>query len=170
MSSEEFSENEDRGAEYLLELITRFEELISTGKNSFFDADELEEIVEYYIEKNNSKKSLQAIEFALGQYPFSTIFYLRKAQIFAATNQSQKALEILSYVESMEPSNAELFMTKGSIYSQMGLTDQAIENFKKAAENTDEIDEIYLAMAFEFENTFKFSDAIYYLKKAIAEN
>ena len=61
-------------------------------------------------------------------------------------------------------------MTKGSIYSQMGLTEQAIENYKKAAENAEDIDEIYLAMAFEFENTGKFDDAIFYLKKAISEN
>ena len=43
-------------------------------------------------------------------------------------------------------------------------TDQAIENYKKAADNAEELDEIYLAMAFEFENTAKFDDAIFYLK------
>ena len=45
MSSEEFSENEDRGAEYLLTLVGRFEEMIVNSKNYFFDADELEDIV-----------------------------------------------------------------------------------------------------------------------------
>src|ERR1017187_4832394 len=156
MSSEEFQEHENQFSQHLLILVDRFEEMVLNRKHYFFDAEELELIIDYYFEKNNAKKSLQAIDFAISQYPFSTVFFLRKAQILAATNQSQKALEILSYVESMEPSNTELYMTKGSIYSQMGLTEQAIENYKKAAENAEDVDEIYLAMAFEFENTNKF--------------
>ena len=93
--SEDFGENENKGAQYLLILVDRFEEMINNNKQYFFDAEELEEIIDYYFEKNNSKSALSANEFAKGKYPFSTVFFLRKAQIYAATNQSQKALEIL---------------------------------------------------------------------------
>ncbi|MCE3279110.1 MAG: tetratricopeptide repeat protein [Bacteroidetes bacterium] len=108
--SEEFGEseqNEPKGAKHILQLVDRYEEMVLNNKHYFFDSEQFEDIIDYYIDKNNPKKSLQVIEFAIGQYPFSTVFFLRKAQILAATNQSQKALEILSFVESMEPSNAE---------------------------------------------------------------
>src|SRR3972149_2334088 len=116
MSSEELGDGGEKGQEQL-KLVVRFEDMLNNGNQSFFDVEEFEDIIDYYFEKNDSNKSLQAIDFAINQYPFSTVFFLRKAQIYAAINQSQKALEILSYVESMEPSNTELFMTKGSIYS-----------------------------------------------------
>jgi len=163
-------EQENNEIPNLLLLIDRFEEMLINNKHYFFDATEFECIIDYYFDKNNIDKAVQSIDCALAQYPFSSVFYLRKAQMLAASNRSQKALEILSYVESIDPSNTELYMTKGSIYSQMGLTDQAIENYKKASENGESIDEIYLAMAYEYENSGRYDDAIFYLKKAIIEN
>ena len=76
--SEDFEENEHKGAKYLIQLVDRYEQMLADETQYFFDAEELEDIVEYYIEKNNTKKSLQAIEFAIGQYPFSTIFSIKK--------------------------------------------------------------------------------------------
>ncbi|HLC83108.1 MAG TPA: hypothetical protein VJI69_04695, partial [Bacteroidia bacterium] len=67
--SEDFGENENKGAQYLLILVDRFEEMINNNKQYFFDAEELEEIIDYYFEKNNSKRALSAIDFAIGQYP-----------------------------------------------------------------------------------------------------
>ncbi len=152
-------------------LAERFETLTKNGGSCFFDADEYEEIIDFYLDQNNLKMAEHATDIATRQYLFSVVFQLRKAQILGATEKSQEALAVLATAEMMEPSNPELFMTRGAIYSQMGLTEQAIENYKKAAIcDPEHADEVYLALAFEFENTSRFSDAIFYLKKAIEIN
>ena len=152
---------EERSDSDIDDLVRRFERMLESESSAFFDGHELEEIVEYYIDGNNSKRAFQAIDFALSRFPFATFFMLRQAQLLAVTNQTHKALEVLSRAENLEPGSDELFMTKGGIYSQMGLTDQAIENYRKALEYTEVPDEVYLNMAFEFENTGKTEDAIY---------
>ena len=65
--SEEFGENEHKGAQQILLLVDRFEEMIQNDKQYFFDSEEFEDIIDYYIDKNNPKKSLQVIEYAIGQ-------------------------------------------------------------------------------------------------------
>jgi tetratricopeptide (TPR) repeat protein len=160
--------NQDRDRE---ELVKRFEEMVNDGTLYFFESEDFEDIIDHYIDQNDHAKALNAIEIASRHYPYTVSFSLRKAQIFSATNRTQEALNLLSQLELMESTNAELQMTKGGVYSQMGLSDKAIECFKKAAENDkDSLDEIYLYIAYEFETTSQYDDAIYYLKKALLHN
>ncbi|MEI6487432.1 MAG: tetratricopeptide repeat protein [Bacteroidota bacterium] len=163
-------EFEEKERKRVLDLVHRFEEMLVKGNQYYFETEHLEDIIDFYFEKNAPKKGLLVVDFALKQYPFATVFLLRKAQLLAANNQSQKALEVLSYVESVEPLNPEMFMTKGSIYSLMSLSDQAIENFKKAAEYSDDVEDIYLTIAMEYMNSNRAGDAIYYYKKVLAEH
>ena len=75
-------------------LITKFELMLDQNNSFYFDVEELEDIIEYYIDKNNLKKAYKAVLFAGEQHPNSVVFILRKAQLFASSNKTQKALEL----------------------------------------------------------------------------
>ena len=157
------------------ELVKRFEEMLSGGPGVFFDADEYEIIIDYYITTNQYQNAIKAIEYALQQYPFSIEFMIRKAQILSVGKETKKAFDLLSQAETISPHHPEIFMTRGSIYSLTGLPEKAIENYKKAIEYAegdagDLIEDAYLHLAFEHENLEEFDDSIFYLKKAIAIN
>jgi len=156
------------------ELIKRFEEFLTDGTKSFFDTDEFETLIDYYLTANQYPKAVQAVELALEQYPFSIDLIIRKAQLLSANKETRKALELLAEAETIDPTHPEIFMTRGSIYGFTGLPEKAIENFKKAIENADGekglIEDGYLYLAFEYENLEEFENAIFCLKKVIELN
>ena len=59
-------ENED--------LIKKFEELLVNDRRSFFDSDEFDILIDYYLTVNQFSKAMKAVDFALDQYPFSVDF------------------------------------------------------------------------------------------------
>ena len=166
-----FEDEELYSGENIKENINRFEKMLKENEQYFFDVNVFEDILDFYIEINNAKKAFKLIEFASLQHPDSTVILLRKAQLLASTNKPQRALEILSKLEGMEPSNVEIYFTKGNIYSQLRQYNKALESFKRALEYAeDELDDIYLSIAFEYTNLGNHTQAIAHLKKALAEN
>src|SRR6218665_564281 len=161
------SEGNDKEFEENLRL---FEDMLATGQAHFFDADDLEEIIDYYLQWLNYEMAKKAIDFGMERFPYSTILKIRYAQYLSSQHYTHEALTILNEVEQIEQSNFELYMARGFIYSQMGLGEQAIENFKKAIPLSDQKDEVYVALGVEFLNEDKPDDALYYLKKAIRLN
>ena len=63
--------------------LKRFEDMISSGTQQFFDADELEEIIDYYMQWFNLELAKKALDFALDHYPYSSSLKIKLAQFFA---------------------------------------------------------------------------------------
>ena len=112
--------------------LKRFEDMISSGSHQFFDADELEEIIDYYMQWFNLEMAKKALDFAMEHYPYSSSIKIKQAQYLSSQHHTREALNLLNEIELVESSNSELYMTRGYIYSQIGLSEQAIENYKKA--------------------------------------
>jgi tetratricopeptide (TPR) repeat protein len=146
--------------------LKRFEDMLANGETYFFDADDIEEIIDYYLQWLNYENAKKAIDYGLERFPYSTIIKIRYAQYLSSQHYTHEALTILNEVEQIEQSNFELYMARGYIYSQMGLGEQAIENFKKALPLAEFKDEVYVALGVEFLNEEKADDAMYYLKKS----
>ena len=66
--------------------VERYEEMIRNQDQYFFDAQAFENIIDYYIEKNDPIKALQVVEYALSQHPFVSVFLVKQAQLFLVTN------------------------------------------------------------------------------------
>ena len=79
--------------------VERYEEMIRNKDQYFFDAQAFENIIDYYIEKNDPIKALQVVEYAVNQHPFAAIFFIKQAQLFVATNQLDSAFESLNKAE-----------------------------------------------------------------------
>ena len=122
------------GEKDIAALVKRFEEMINSSGQAYFDVEEFEDIIDFYFFKNNINKAYKAIDYASEQHPNSVVFMLRKAQLYASANKSEKALDLLRKVEVIDPFNSELFMTKGAIYSQLKKYEKAIEEYNKAIE------------------------------------
>ena len=163
----EFEENEDSNTQALLE---KFEEMARGEVQYFFDADEFEDIIDFYLFKNNFSQSEIAIQFASEQHPTNVIFKLKKAQLLASSDNTEKALRILSDIEQNYTADGDVFLTKGAIYSQLKRYEKAIEEYKKALNLTEELDEVYGNIAFEYENLGKYEKALEYLQKALEIN
>ena len=115
------------------EMVLRFEHMKKSDSISFFEEEELEDIIDHYIKARHYKKAFDALEIARSQHPFSVLFVVMKAQVHMQLCENQIALDLLNQAELIEPQFGEIHFTRGSIYSQMGLPEKAIECFKQAA-------------------------------------
>ena len=51
--------------------VKRFEDMLGSNKPLYFDVEEFEDIIEFYIDNNNLNHANKAIEIALEQHPIS---------------------------------------------------------------------------------------------------
>jgi tetratricopeptide (TPR) repeat protein len=154
------------------DLIKRFEEMLEAGEQYFFDVEEFDEIISYYMEERASQRAFEVLSMAKSQHPATGDLILREAELLAATNRFQEALSIIGKLEQVEKWNTDLFLTKASILSQIGNNRGAINTLEHVLTicQDDEKDEICINIAFECQNLEKPEEAIHYLKRALTYN
>ncbi len=151
-------------------LTSRFESMLNGNEGEYFDAEEFELLIDYYQNAFNTEKSRLALDIAMQQHPFSPGLKIKHARQLASENNYLLALDVLADLEISEPNDPEILMTRGTIYSMMMEFKKAIVQYKKALDvvEHDEREEIYSTIAFEYENLGNYTEALNYLKKALA--
>jgi tetratricopeptide (TPR) repeat protein len=150
--------------------VERYEEMIRNKDQYFFDAQAFENIVDYYMDKNDPIKALQVIEYAVAQHPYAAIFQIKKAQLHIFTNEINLAFKSLEKAELLEPSDADIYMIRGNIFESLDRHDDALENLKKALELAEQKDEVLMQIAFVYQNMGDYEEAIVYLKLCLENN
>ncbi len=75
------------------ELLKQYNALKNGRKHSFLDEDCFEKIIDYYDGKEELTHALEAVEFGVEQYPYSSILHIRKADLLIATRKYKEALQ-----------------------------------------------------------------------------
>ena len=158
--------------EALQGLVKRFESMVAEGGTRFFDVEEVEDLIGFYLESREVRRAQYVLKFAGEMYPGHLAFQLRKAQILANNGQHVKAVPILRDLLNIEPTNDEIHVTLASIYSQMQEHKLAIRHFRKALEfgDADLRKDIHVEVALECENLGDWHQAIHSLKAALEED
>ena len=131
------------------DLISRFEKMLGSQMHLFFDVNEFEALVDYFIDFQEFDKAEIAIESALQQHPSVSSFIIRKAKLQALNGKYYEALEELNQTELLEPASDELYISKAEIYSMMNKHELAIEQYNKAIPLSENPEDIYSVIAFE---------------------
>ncbi len=154
------------------ELIARYENMVAAGEQFFFDVEEFEELIVYYMEERSSQQAFEVLHMAKSQHPSTNDLVLREAELLATTGRFQDALNALAGLEEIEKWNIDLFLTKSSILSQIGRNEQAVEVLEHTIDIApdDEKDEICINLAFEYQNLNKPDKAVEALKQALHFN
>ena len=155
------------GEKEFSELINRFEMMVKNDNQYFFDVDEFEAIIDYYLDTQNLEMAMKSISEGLRQHPSCTEFDIRKARLLAYEKKYYEALELLNHIELLEPANDLVYTAKGEIYSMMNKHQLAIEEYKKSIPYAENPEEIYASIAYEYENMNDYPQAILSLKKAL---
>jgi tetratricopeptide (TPR) repeat protein len=151
--------------------VRRYETMLGSDRPAFFDVEEFELIIDHYLGNNEPRKARSVLEFARTQHRDSIDLTFCEALINMSLGHLSKALEVLDTLERLLPEDAEVQVHKASCYSQQRNFRRAIEHFKRAlALAEDGHDEIYLDLAFEYENLEEFDEALVCLKKAVDIN
>ncbi len=151
----------------LQDVVYRYERMIKKNKSYYFDVFEFEEIIEYYLDMDQTQEAIRATDLAINQHPGANAILAKKAQIYLEEARPIESLKVLNYLEKIETDSNEIFLMKGNAYAMLGNIKEAIRAFEKAAQTTyDHKDEVFYNIAMIFEQVNHFKLAIKYLEKA----
>lgn len=161
-------ENEDLG----FSPVNKYEQMIADQSNAYFDVEEMEEIIEFYIEQEEQDKALAACEFGLLQHPNESGLLILKSEIHLEKDQSKLALESLQTAISHNPCNPEAYSAMGGVYARLKSPREAIYYYEKSLEfyDQEEREEVLFDIAFEYQNLRQFGEALKYLKEVLEGN
>ena len=164
---EEDSYNEyENGAD---DIISRYEEMVGEGKNYYFDVEDLEFILDFYIDMNQMGKAKQAVRYAFNLHPHALPLQIKKAKILLKNNNPKRAISVLENIQEIEMANTELYQIKGHAYVLIKNIDAAKEQYNQALQlihdKEELVDTLYsISQTLQFQSLYEL--AIQYLKQA----
>ncbi|MFT6746290.1 MAG: tetratricopeptide (TPR) repeat protein [Glaciecola sp.] len=154
----------------LLTKVARFENMLSSSCNLYFDREDFQELVDYYLSIQDENRAKTVLDYAFEQHPGSAELRLAQAHVLIANNLLKDALDLLKELEMMLPENGEILMAKGTVYSRLKIKEKALSCFKSAVDKVEFSEDVYFLVAMEYQNNMEYELAIKYHKKALIEN
>lgn len=128
----------------------------STG---LFDQHILEQIIDFYEDNNELEKALDTADSAMGQYPFSSLFMLKKAQILFDLKQFDQANDLLDKALVLDAQCIQVFLLQADIQVWLGHFQKAVNILLDAIsviDDKDELPDLYLELADIYEEWQKY--------------
>ncbi len=115
---------EDR--EKILELIRQYESLQKGRSHSFIEEDSFEKIIDYFQEKEDLAKALEAARLGSQQYPYSSMLLIKKADILLANRRYKDALSVLEQAALLDSGDINLYILKTDAYMALDQQEKAV--------------------------------------------
>ena len=150
--------------------ISKFEAMLKTNQVLFFDAQEFESIVQYYIEYGKLNLADQAIEIGMNQHPSNGELLLLKSEILIFEGKFKRSLEVIEIAEQLIPEHEEIFLQKATIASKSKQHNEAVKFLKRALELTQDPFEIWNLLGMEYLIIEDFISAKHYFQLCLNED
>jgi len=124
--------------------------MLKTNSVYFFDSNEFEEIILFYVDNGKFSLAKKALHLGLEQHPACVALKLIQVEMLILDEKLDKADKILDQLIEIEPSNEEVFIQKATIYSKKGEHRKAVESLQTALLFADEDAEILSMIGMEY--------------------
>ena len=158
---EEFFENE---------LVSRFEDMIENNEELYFDTEELEDIIIYYLELGDLKSAENAVQFGLNLHPSSIEIKVKKLEVLIELEFYNPAKELLKELELSASESTDYLACCAKYYSNLGNPKRAIEYCRKAIKLGEELNFLHNFIADECVNLGDPFTALRHYKAALLED
>jgi tetratricopeptide (TPR) repeat protein len=134
--------------------------MLKSNQVFFFDSDEFEEIVYFYLDSGKIKLANKAVGLGLSQHPTSVRLKLIKVELLIFEDKLREADKLLNMLEKTEPNLDEIYIQKAAILSKKNLHVDAIKVLKVALDFTDDLVDIHSLIGMEYLFIEKFHIAV----------
>lgn len=134
------------------ELARKFEEMIENNEEVYFDSEELEEIVIYYLELGDISYAEMAVNYGLKLHSQSTDLKTKKLEVLLELEEYPKAKELIQELNEIGFENTDFLVCCAKYYSNLGNPSKSIEYCKKALELEEEENFLHNFIADEYVN------------------
>jgi tetratricopeptide (TPR) repeat protein len=122
----------DEDKEHMRELLKQFESLKAGRSHSFLDEEAFDRIINYFEEKEQADKALEAVDMAIEQYPYSSMLLIRKADIMLSKRMYREALDILDQAALFDSGDINLYILKTDAYLALDEQEKAVAILEEA--------------------------------------
>jgi tetratricopeptide (TPR) repeat protein len=126
-----------RDKEEIKELLKQYQNLRAGRSHSFLDEESFEKIIEHYDEGEEIPQALEAAELGTGQYPYSSVLQLKKADLLIASRRYYDALVVLEQAEILDSSDINLYILKTDALLALDRQEKAVEVLENALQHFD---------------------------------
>lgn len=130
--------------------LSKFELMLKTNTVYFFDSNEFEEIILFYVDNGKFSLAKKALLLGLSQHPTSVNLKLINVELLILDDKLELAEKILDKLQEIEPSNEEVYIQKATIHSKKGNHLKAVESLKTALIFADDEAEILSMIGMEY--------------------
>ncbi|MBN2697701.1 MAG: tetratricopeptide repeat protein [Bacteroidales bacterium] len=160
---EQISENPE-----FLVLLRRYEAMRDSEMPAFFDVDEFEQIIDYYIDEFQYEEACEAASIGNRQHPTSVELKYKFISIYIEQGKPGKALQLIDEIPAWEDGNSELHFLKGTALCMLKQFEEAEAHFDRAISLAEEdLFDALINIAIAFENAEYFPKAVKYLTIAL---
>ncbi|MBU2940693.1 tetratricopeptide repeat protein [Lacinutrix sp. C3R15] len=150
----EFSQNDNNNLP-----LSKFESMLKTNNVLFFDSEEFENIIHYYLNQGKVALAKKAIKLGLEQHPTSVNLKLFKVEVYIFENELPKADKLLNELHNLEPQNEEIYIQKANIFSKQDNHAKAVDVLKSALKFANDTTDLYSLIGMEYLFLDKFEEA-----------
>tara|TARA_B110000503_G_scaffold20733_1_gene31282 strand:- start:12819 stop:14219 length:1401 start_codon:yes stop_codon:yes gene_type:complete len=147
--------------------LTRFESMLKTNSVLFFDSEEFEQIIHYYLENGKISLAKKATKLGLEQHPTSTSLKLFQIEMFIFENELDVAETLLDELYVIEQSNEEVYIQKANIHSRRDEHKKAITLLENALDLTNDQTDVFSLIGMEYLFLEDFENAKYYFMRCL---
>ncbi|MCK5066047.1 MAG: tetratricopeptide repeat protein [Bacteroidales bacterium] len=148
-------------------LLRKYEDMRSGSQSIFFDVEEFEQIIDYYLDDFQYDEAREAADIGKKQHPASVEIKYKFIHIYIEQGQPKKALALLEDIPVWEENNPERYFLKGTALCLTGKLKEAEAQFDRGLElSGDDTFEALINISIAFENVRHFEQAIKYLIQA----
>lgn len=156
---EEFFENE---------LVKKFEEMVENNDELYFDTEEYEDIIIYYLELGDISFAETATKYALKLHPNSLELKIKQFEVFLELENYTAAKELMQELKESSMESTDFLVCCAKYYSNLGNPRRAIEYCLKALELEEEENFLHNFIADEHVNLEDPFNALKHYKLALS--
>jgi tetratricopeptide (TPR) repeat protein len=152
------------------QILQRYEDMVKLNTRYFFDVEEFEDIIDYYLDVRNFSYAYKASELAITQHPGSFDLQIKLVHIHLESGKPVQALHNLNNFPDYEKEHGEFYLLKGTALAQLGKIREAEKSFDIALSKTEEdLVDVLMNISIAFESAKNYKLSLKYLQKAYEE-
>lgn len=113
-------------------LVQGYENALHAGRQPYYDVEDLETIVNFYLDTGSYKEVTEAIKRASSMHPNSLVFKIKEVQLCIAQNDFALAQAKLHRLEGLADQHTELLIARAMLLMHQGNTTRALKLLDEA--------------------------------------
>lgn len=158
---------EENERENYSELLIKFEQMLISKNHLYFDIDEYEELIEYYLNEGDYNKAQKAVSYAREQFPFSIEILIKKAHLSLFTNDVDSSIKDIHQYLDDNGFDEGLLTVLSSLYLDKGSKSKTLQCLDKIVEEYGDSSDIYYLYGSTYLALGENENAVNYFKKSV---